>query len=225
MPGDLSIEAIGWAAVALNVGAYSAKTMLPLRLLAIASNVAFFIFAYGMGISQTMALNTILFVLNVWRLAEMIVLTRRLRTARVADFDLSLLMPLLRRRHMPAGALVFRKGDAPDHFYILGRGRIALEEAEIELGAGEVFGEIGFFSDARERTLSARCIEDCELFFVDEQSLMRIYYRNPDFALYIVRLISRRLLEGTSAKPEAYRSGRIPQPAIPLPPAEPIASA
>ena len=221
----MTLEAIGWIAVALNVAAYAVKTMIPLRVLALGSHAAFILFGLGNGVTQTLVLSSILAVLNVWRLWELAVLTRRIRRARTTDFDLDLLKPLLTRRKVAAGAHVFRKGDAPDHFYILGSGRILLEEAGIELSDGEVFGEIGFFSHARERTLSAVCVTDCELFAVDEANLMKVYYQNPDFALYIVRLISRRLLEGTSAKPEAYRVLARAEADPPPRPAAPPASA
>jgi len=40
------IEMVGWAAVAFTFAAYSMKTMLPLRVVAILANISFVYFSY-----------------------------------------------------------------------------------------------------------------------------------------------------------------------------------
>ena len=40
---------------------------------------------------------------------------------------------------------------------------------------------------------------------------MKLYYQEPAFALYLVRLVAKRLLDGTSNAPEVYRPAPGPQ--------------
>ena len=75
---------------------------------------------------------------------------------------------------------------------------------------GEVFGEIAFFSDAKERTLTAICEGACGIVAINEHNFMQLYYQKPAFGMYIVRLISRRLLDGMARNPDAYMPLRVP---------------
>jgi CRP/FNR family transcriptional regulator, cyclic AMP receptor protein len=83
-------------------------------------------------------------------------------------------------------------------------GRVGLDHVEVELGPGEVFGEIAFFTDARARTLTARCIEPCELLALDEAAFTRLHYQDPSFGLYLMRLITQRLMDGMGRVPNPY---------------------
>jgi alkyl hydroperoxide reductase subunit AhpC len=69
-----------------------------------------------------------------------------------------------------AGETIIAEGDAPDRFYVIVRGEVAVsrrspEGGEIELatlGPGQFFGEIGILAETR-RTASVRAIDDVEL--------------------------------------------------------------
>lgn len=91
--------------------------------------------------------------------------------------------------------LLFRKGDRPDNLYYIVSGTIRLPEAGLSVGAGEFVGEIAFFTDQKQRTLSAICDGPCEIVPINERTFMELYYQNPAFGMYIARLIARRLLE------------------------------
>ena len=201
----LWFEVLGWAAAALTLLAYSMRTMLPLRIVAIGANTLFIAYSALAEIYPNLLLHLVLLPFNVWRLIEILRLTRRTRAARTGEFDVGWISQLLPARPFAAGDVLFSKGDKPDNLYYLEAGRVRLAETGVLLEAGEVFGEIAFFSDAKERTLTAICDGPCQIVSIDESSFMRLYYQNPAFGMYIVRLISRRLLDGMSRTPDAYR--------------------
>lgn len=198
------IELLGWLGAALTLLAYSMRTMLPLRVIAIGAN--FFFISYGAfaGIYPNLVLHLCLLPFNVYRLAEILRTTSHVRAARKGEFDLRWISQLLPAKTFKDGATLFRKGDAPDNLYYLVSGRVRLEETGVIIESGEVFGEIAFFSDAKERTLTAICDGTCGIVAINEGNFMQLYYQQPAFGMYIVRLISRRLLDGMARNPDAY---------------------
>jgi hypothetical protein len=200
----LWIELIGWTAAILTLLAYSMRTMLPLRFIAIGANILFIAYGTLAEVYPNLVLHLLLLPFNLYRLIEILRMTRRVRQARTGEFDVRWISQLLPARPFADGTVLFRKGDRPDNLYYLASGRIRLAETGIHLETGEVFGEIAFFSDAKERTLTAICEGPCQIVAIDEASFMKLYFQNPAFGMYIVRLISRRLLDGMTRTPGAY---------------------
>lgn len=201
----MGVELLGWGAAGFTLLAFSMRTMLPLRTAAIASNV--FFIAYGAlgGLYPVLVLHGVLLPFNLVRLVELLKTRRSVARARRGALDQSWLKGLATaRKTYPAGAVVFERGDAPDYIYFLLSGRVGLDRVDVELGPGEVFGEIAFFTDARARTLTARCLEDCELLALDEAAFTRLHYQDPAFGLYLMRLITQRLMDGMGRMPNPY---------------------
>ncbi|AUT76158.1 cyclic nucleotide-binding protein [Paraburkholderia hospita] len=92
-----------------------------------------------------------------------------------------------------ADEVLFRKNDPSDALYYVVRGTVRLLEINIEVGQGTILGEIGLFSPDHRRTCTARCLSDCELLTVSATDAMRLYYQDPEFATYLIHLITRRL--------------------------------
>jgi CRP/FNR family cyclic AMP-dependent transcriptional regulator len=182
------------AAAALTISSSFVKTMVPLRWLAVCSNVGFF--AYGMlHPSWVMALmHGVLLPINCVRLAEMKRLTRRVHAA-TASADLSglWLKPYMKTSKRKAGEVLFRQGDLADHLYILAEGRVEFVEIGVSIGPGQMFGEIAFFAPDGRRTLTARCREDCLVLSVNQSTVRQLYFQNPSFGFEIVGLIANRL--------------------------------
>jgi CRP-like cAMP-binding protein len=61
------------------------------------------------------------------------------------------------------------------------------------MGAGTVLGEIGLFSPEHRRTSTVVCKTDCEMRTVSAGDAIRLYYQEPEFALYLIQLIASRL--------------------------------
>jgi two-component system, NarL family, nitrate/nitrite response regulator NarL len=92
-----------------------------------------------------------------------------------------------------AGEVLFHKNDPSDALYYVVRGTVSLVEIDIEVGQGTILGEIGIFSPDHRRTCTARCKSECEMLMVSATDAMRLYYQDPEFATYLIHLITRRL--------------------------------
>ncbi len=196
------IDVFGWLGAAMTFAAYSMRTMLPLRTAAIAANLAFILFGWLAGLTQILILHAALLPFNVYRLVELLKSLRQLRDARSAAYDFSWLRHLARPLSLDAGELLFRKGDAPTHLYLIDEGEVLIEEVGTTLGPGSIVGEIGFFTASRTRTASARCVSPCRLYAVDEAMFLSLHYQNPAFGLEIAKLITRRLRSQASLQSE-----------------------
>jgi CRP/FNR family cyclic AMP-dependent transcriptional regulator len=195
----------------LQISSSFVKTMVPLRWLAVLSNVGFL----GYGVlhpSFVMALmHGVLLPINCIRLREMTRLTRRVHAA-TNDTDRSgiWLRPYMKSSRRKAGEVLFRLGDPAEHLYILIEGRIDFLEINASLGPGQMFGEIAFFSPERRRTATARCGEDCVLLSIDQSTVRQLYFQNPGFGFEIVGLVAGRL----SADVARLRSQLVDQPPL-----------
>lgn len=190
-------EAVGYLASGLVLGAFMMRTMIPLRLVGIASNLAFMTYGYFSGLLPVLLLHAILLPLNVYRLYEMIRMTRRVEKAE-GNGDLARLLPFMRSERRAAGATLFRKGDDADSMYLLTEGRILLEELGVHVEPGEMIGEIGLFSARGKRTATAVCTQDCGLHSVSRSKVRELVFQNPGFAFYMIGVITTRLTEDLS---------------------------
>jgi hypothetical protein len=154
-----------------------------------------------------LAMELLLLPFNVWRLAEILRKKRKIATRGARDVGMTeMLGKLGRARNYSKGSRIFSRGDAPTHLYVIDTGTIVLPELGITLGPGEVFGELAFFTDAQARTVSATCLEPCRIHAVDEKAFMDLYFLNPAFAMAMIRLITRRLIDGVAQNPDIYRT-------------------
>jgi CRP-like cAMP-binding protein len=95
----------------------------------------------------------------------------------------------------PDGRVVFIRGDAGDRAYIVESGLIDIREGGrvIEtMEPGEIFGEMALI-DGEPRSASAVAVGPTRLIALDRATFHRLVRDNPDFALDVMRLMSRRL--------------------------------
>jgi len=97
-------------------------------------------------------------------------------------------------QRMAPKTVLFRQGEAGGELYYLQRGTISLPEIGVELTNGTMFGEIGIFAPSHKRTTSAHCATEVEVFKLTSDQVKRLYLLNPQFALYVVHLIAKRLM-------------------------------
>ena len=170
------------------------KTIIPLRVVSAAANLAFVVYAVIMQSWAVFGLNAALFPLNCWRTLAMMKLTRRVRAASATGDPSGVwLRPYMRTRKFKAGAILFRKGDRAAEVYYLVDGGIDFPEIGVSLPPGRIFGEIAFFTHERKRTQTARCTVDSTVMTIDEATLKELYYQNPEFGFHLVSLVARRL--------------------------------
>lgn len=193
----LAVLALCSAAVAalLVIVSSFVKTMIPLRCLAVGGNLGFLVYGAIHPSLVMMLLHGALLPVNIYRAAEMVRLTRRVRAA-AATGDLSgvWLKPYMRKQRLKAGDVLFRKGDTADHLYFLAEGRIEFVEIGEAMEPGTLFGEIAFFAPDKRRTLTARCTADCTVLRIDEATFQQLYFQNPAFGFQVVTLVAGRLM-------------------------------
>jgi CRP-like cAMP-binding protein len=96
---------------------------------------------------------------------------------------------------MKKGDVVFEIGDLAKEMYLTLSGSIRLAGVGVLLGPGNLIGEIGIFSPHGQRTDTAICETDGELGVITDEKALQLYYQNPTFGLYLVRLVTHRLLD------------------------------
>lgn len=191
-------EMFGYLASALVLLTFCMRTMLPLRLFAIGSNIAFIVYAAMAELHPVLLLHAILLPLNVYRTVSLMRLLRRVRDAARGDLSVEWLKPFMTRLILPEGRVVFRRGDVADRMYFIVSGEVDLPEVGVRLGSGVLFGEIAMFSPDGARTASAVCRTDTELLWITSEDLMQICYQQPALSFHLLRLITRRLGENTA---------------------------
>ena len=199
------IELIGYAGVALTVATYAVTTMIPLRILGVAAGCVLLVYAIFTNDIPQLVMELILIPLNGYRLLEMLRLTRRVKAAASSDLSMDWLRPFARSQRCAEGTTLFRLGDDADSMYYIESGRYRLVEAGIELGAGELVGELGLLSPGNIRTQTLQCVEAGELLRITYLDFKQLYYQNPKFGFYFLRLVSERLFHNVDAAKAAVR--------------------
>jgi CRP/FNR family cyclic AMP-dependent transcriptional regulator len=188
----LALASAAVAALLVVVSAF-VKTMIPLRWLAVASNLGFIVYGVMQPAPLMVALHAVLLPVNLWRVWQMIGLTRRVAATADAQQMEVWLRPYMRSKRYKPGSMVFAAGDTADRLYFVASGDVELPEVGRILGPGQMFGEIAFFAPGHKRSSGARCLSDCTLLSIDEATFKQLVYQNPDFGLAVVRLIAGRL--------------------------------
>lgn len=172
------------------------KTMIPLRWLAIGSNLGFVAYGALHPSIPMLLLHMTLVPINLFRLAEMVRLTRRVRAVAGSGDQLGVwLRPHMRRDKLPGGTVLFKQGDLGDRMYLLVDGHIDLVEIGGSVKPGVIFGEIAMFSPDRRRRLTARCAGPCTVLSIDESTVQQLFYQNPSFGFTLMGLVAGRLAD------------------------------
>ena len=149
----------GYVASALLLATFSVRTMIPLRLLGISSSVAFLTYGFFSGLLPIIILHLILLPLNLYRFFEMRRLTREMQAAAKDANGFAALQPFTSAVSLPAGTMLFHRGDAATDMYVLTSGRVRLPELGVDIGPGGLIGEVGMFSPSGRRMTTAVCGE------------------------------------------------------------------
>jgi CRP/FNR family transcriptional regulator, cyclic AMP receptor protein len=191
----LQTQLIGYVAAALVLATFWMKVPVRLRQVGIASNVAFIVYGIAGHLVPIAVLHAILLPINLFRLAELKKIARRIQHALETDLSMDWLRPMMRSRSLQPGDFLFRKGDEQTDIYYVAAGTLRLEEIGLTVGPGQLLGEMAVFSPSMKRTLSARCETPVDVLSMPSSDFLRLYYENPDFGVYLVRLITKRLLQ------------------------------
>jgi hypothetical protein len=180
------------------VATASSKTMVPLRILAIVANC--FLIAVYAGVHQwlPLAFQVMALPLNGWRLYQMILLIRHVRDAIRGNTSMDWLKPFMISRHFRKGDILFAKGETADEMFCPVSGRYLLIELGIEVKPGQVVGELAMLAPDNRRTATLECIESGDALSITYEQVEQLYYQNPTFGFYFLRLATARLFENIS---------------------------
>lgn len=185
---------LGFLAAGLVLVTFAMRSMLPLRLVGIAGNLAFITYGVYQELIPVVLLHALLLPLNVWRAIEIAGLVRRIRHARQKGMDISSLLPLMSQANMPLGHSLFSKGDHADCMYLVVDGTVSIPEHQVEIGTGALVGEMGFFDPERRRTASAVCSSECRIASLSYREMERIFFQEPGFGLALMGLMVSRFV-------------------------------
>ncbi len=199
------IEAVGWLAAVFKLVTFSMRSMISLRLLAMASSACFIIYSGLFEIWPLLAIELVLLSVNAYRLYEIIAL-RRLVTHMTdeSEPDFSAAMAYGKKRVLQAGDVLFQKGDPVDSLYYLAKGQVEIADQNVSVAAGNIFGEMAFFNKTATRSATVRCAEDTVVYELDEKRFTRLQYEDPEFAMAVMRTVTKRLVANAAQTPEAH---------------------
>jgi hypothetical protein len=177
------------------VATASTKTMVPLRILGIVANCFLITFYFLSHAWVPLALQCIALPLNGYRLHQMLMLIKNVRGAVRGNTSMDWLKPFMRKRRWRKGDILFAKGEVADEMFCTVTGRYLLLELGIELKPGQVVGELGMLAPDNRRTATLECIEDGDMLSITYEQVEQLYYQNPTFGFYFLRLATARLFE------------------------------
>ncbi len=183
----------GFIGAGLTLASYAMKSMMPLRVVALASSVFFLAYGWIEAALPTLALSVAMILINSRKAWEIRALVRAIEQAKsdtpIADW----LLPNMTRRQATAGQTLWRKGDVATEMIYLESGTLRLVEHDEQLAPGSLIGEIGLFSPDNRRTLTVECATDCTLYSLTKEGMAQLYFQNPKLGYHIMRLIVARM--------------------------------
>jgi hypothetical protein len=171
------------------------KTMVPLRAFGILLNLVLIATAIPTHNYLTIVVQSVVLVLNGYRLHQMLQLVRDVRKSVNSELSYDWLKPFMTERNCKAGEILFYKGEKADYMLYIVSGRFRLVESGIEYPIGAIVGELGMLSPSNIRTQTLECIADGLILSVSYGKVEELYVQNPAFGFYFLRLSSARLFQ------------------------------
>lgn len=188
-------EVLGFVGALFYIATHWMKTMVPLRVLGITSNVCLLTYATLHTSIPSMMLYGALIPINGTRLMQMLRLVRQVKDASHGDLNMDWLKPFMHKRQYQAGDVLFRRGDSAHEMFYTVAGRFRLIESGIEVEPGQVVGELGLLAPENRRTQSLECVENAAVLVISYDKVRELYFQNPQFGFFFLRLISERMFQ------------------------------
>jgi CRP-like cAMP-binding protein len=171
------------------------RTMIPLRVFAILTNLVLIATAVPTGNYLVIVVQALVLVLNSYRLHQMLQLVRDVKRSVSSDLSMEWLKPFMTERKCATGEVLFYKDEKADSMFYIVSGRFRLVESGIELPVGAIVGELGMLSPSNVRTQTLECVEGGVILSVSYTQVEQLYVQNPAFGFYFLRLASARLFQ------------------------------
>ena len=171
------------------------RTMIPLRLFGILTNLVLIATAIPSRNYPSIAVQVVVLGLNSYRLHQMLQLVRDVKKSVSSNLSMDWLKPFMTERKCKAGEVLFYKDEKADSMYYIVSGRFQLVESGIMVPVGAIVGELGMLSPSNERTQTLECIESGVVLGVSYNQVEQLYVQNPAFGFYFLKLMTSRLFE------------------------------
>jgi signal-transduction protein with cAMP-binding, CBS, and nucleotidyltransferase domain len=181
------------------VATLSMRTMIPLRVFGILTNMVLIGTAIPVHNYATIVVQVVVLGLNSYRLHQMLQLVRDVKKSVNSDLSMEWLKPFMTERKCKAGEVLFYKDEKADSMSYIVSGRFRLVESGIELPVGAIVGELGMLSPSNVRTQTLECIADGLILSVSYDQVEQLYVQNPAFGFYFLRLSTARLFQNISS--------------------------
>ena len=206
-------EIFGYIASVLVFATFYMRTMLPLRIVAVASNLAFITYAAIDGLTPILILHSALLPLNLLRLMQIRELGAQVERASSHEFSAAAILPFMRKRGVRANEVLFSSGDlAEELFYVL-EGEVFLPEVQQTVGPGAFFGEIALFSASGRRTATAIARTNGIVMALSKKAVLAALLQSPQLGIHLLRIITARMLQNAGLRDEPL----VPVEASPAP--------
>ncbi|WP_414642284.1 Crp/Fnr family transcriptional regulator [Bradyrhizobium sp.] len=206
-------ELLGYVAAACVFVTFYMKTMVPLRIAGIVSNVLFIGYGYAVDAYPVLILHVVLLPLNILRLHQMLALIRQVEDATRGELHLDWVKPFSSMRNVEAGEVLFHRGDPAHEMFFVVSGRFRVTERSIDLNAGDVFGELGLLHAGQTRSAGVECTEAGQLLRISYDQVKQLYVQDPKFGFYFLHLVSKRLFHNLSlASEQSDKADESPSP-------------
>jgi hypothetical protein len=177
------------------VATYTMRTMIPLRIFGMLTNVILIATAIPSHNYLQLVLHGFLLPMNAYRLHQMLQLVRDVKKSVNSDLSMEWLKPFMTERKCATGEVLFYKDEKADSMLYIVSGRFRLVESGIEFPVGAIVGELGMLSPSNMRTQTLECIEAGVVLSVSYTQVEELYVQNPAFGFYFLRLSSARLFQ------------------------------
>lgn len=195
-------EIFGYIASVLVFATFYMRTMLPLRIVAVASNLAFITYAAIDGLTPILILHSALLPLNLLRLMQIRELGAQVERAAAHEFSAAAILPFMKKRVVRANEVLFTAGDlAEELFYVL-EGEVFLPEVQQTVGPGAFFGEIALFSASGRRTATAIARTNGIVLCLSKKAVLAALLQSPQLGIHLLRIITARMLQNAGLRDE-----------------------
>lgn len=127
--------------------------------------------------------------------------------AKVTGEDLAPLAHVAEEQTYAAGAHIFEQDEPGDSLFVIVRGHVAIVhdgDTVATLGPGEAFGEMAVL-DQVPRSASAIALDECEVLRIGSPEFYEILHEQVEIAAGVIRMLTQRLREATSASVDEKR--------------------
>ena len=212
---DIALANINFANMLALIGAalyvvtLMVRTIVPLRIIGIISMIFFIGYGALAGAMATFFLYLLSLPINIVRLRQMLNLVKKARLSAQGDLSMDWLRPFMTPRKYKKGEVLFHKGDVAKEMFYTVSGTFLVKEINVELPPGRIMGELGFIDPNNKRTGTVESLDNSEVLSITYDRLLELYFQNPEFGYYFLRLTTERLtqninrLEGMLAESRA----------------------